>query len=173
MITNHAKVLKQLHEYVCDYIDYAGTRPEASLAEANEELKKIIGELEELQAHPDQPAEAAHVSTRLADQLRHLQLQLERTEHRRQRAQPSHQKRTLAQAFSDYLCTEVDYLMKAGGGTRREQTNLLLGDVIADLKALALHPTDEQALQLAADLECKRAQLQKLERPWQQVTAKR
>ena len=62
--------------------------------------------------------------------------------------------------------------MRAQGKVEREQTSLLLSDVIADLKALALHPNDEQALQLAADLEVKREQLRKLQRPWQQAQAK-
>src|SRR5688572_8110 len=64
MITSHAKLLTQLHEYVDEYIDYMSIRPEQSLVEANEELRKIIGELESLQAHPDQRAEAARLSQR-------------------------------------------------------------------------------------------------------------
>ena len=72
------------------------------------------------------------------------------------------------QALQDYISSEIDYLARAGGATRRIQTNLLLGDIIADLKALALHPDDQQALMLAADLESKREQLSKIQRPWQQ-----
>ncbi len=52
---------------------------------------------------------------------------------------------------------------------RPDQLNLLLGDIIADLQALALHPTEDQAMQLAADLERKRRQVEMLERPWQQL----
>lgn len=168
MVTNHAKLLKQVHEYVDDYIGYLGTQPESSLVEANEELRKIIGELENLQSQPDQQAEAARLTNRIADQLGHLNVLLMRTQNTMRRPKPSGAKQTLAEAFRNYLNTEVDYLMRAGGSVRREQTNLLLGDVIADLKELALHPTDEQALELAADLDHKRTQLAKLQRPWQQ-----
>jgi len=87
----------------------------------------------------------------------------------RRQHQVSHEKRTLAQAFQEYLSTEVEYLARAGGGLQRQQTNLLLSDVIEDLKALSLHPTNDQALVLARDLEVKEEQLRKLQRPWQQA----
>jgi hypothetical protein len=172
MITSHAKLLTQLHEYVDEYIDYMSIRPEQSLVEANEELRKIIAELESLQAHPDQRAEAARLSQRIEDQIGHLNMLMAQVNQRQRRTAPSRPKQTLAQAFQSYLSTEIDYLLRSSGGARREQCCLLLGDVIADLKALALHPTDEQALQLAADLEAKRTQLRKLERPWQQIEAR-
>ena len=172
MITNHAKLLEQVHEYVDEYIKYLGTHPEAPVAEANDELRRIIGELEKLQSDPDQQAEAARLSHRISDQLGHLNILLEQAQRKARPQTPSRQQQTLADAFRNYLNTEVDYLMRAQGKVAREQTNLLLSDVIADLKALALHPNDEQALQLAADLEAKREQLRKLQRPWQQAQAK-
>ena len=87
----------------------------------------------------------------------------------RRHAATSKPQRTLVEAFKQYLAEEVDYLTRISGSTRREQTNVLLGDIIGDLKALALHPTDEQSMMLAADLERKCAQVQKLQRPWQQM----
>ena len=172
MITNHAQLLKQVHEYVDEYIKYLGTHPEAPVTEANDELRRIIGELEKLQSDPDQQAEAARLSNRISDQLGHLNILLEQAQRKARPQTPSRQQQTLAEAFRNYLNSEVDYLMRAQGKVEREQTSLLLSDVIADLKALALHPNDEQALQLAADLEVKREQLRKLQRPWQQAQAK-
>ncbi len=74
----------------------------------------------------------------------------------------------LASTFQTYLNQEIAYLATVSDSTRPDQLNLLLGDIIADLKALALHPTDEQAMQLAADLDRKRQQVEMLDRPWQQ-----
>jgi plasmid maintenance system antidote protein VapI len=166
MVTPHTTLLQQVHEYVDAYIAYLGKGTTVATPEINAELHQIIRELESLQTHPDQAAEATRLSQRIGDQLAHLRMVSEQPP---SQASPSRPQQTLAQAFRDYLQQEITYLARVSGGTRREQTNLLLGDIIADLKALALHPTDEQAIRLAADLEAKREQLANLQRPWQQM----
>src|SRR5919199_3471815 len=120
MITNHAQLLEQVHEYVDEYIKYLGTHPEAPVVEANDELRRIIGELEKLQSNPDQQAEAARLSNRISDQLGHLNMLLEQAQHRAQPQPPSHQQQTLAEAFRNYLNTEIDYLMRTDGKVERE-----------------------------------------------------
>ena len=157
-------LLNELHGYVDEYITYLSSGMAGSTADANAELRQIIEELEDLQTHPDRTAKVADVSRRIAVQRAWLRRIPEPPHH----AVPSSAKRTLVQALQDYINSEIDYLARAGGATRRTQTNLLLGDIIADLKALALHPDDQQALVLAADLERKRQQLSTLQRPWQQ-----
>jgi hypothetical protein len=157
-------LLKELHGYVDEYITYLSSGIARSTADANAELRQIIEELEDLQTHPDRTAKVAHVSRRIAAQRAWLRRTTEMPHH----AARSSAKHTLAQALQDYISSEIDYLARAGGATRRIQTNLLLGDIIADLKALALHPDDHQALLLAADLERKRKQLSKIQPPWQQ-----
>jgi hypothetical protein len=157
-------LLKELHGYVDDYITHLCTGTTVTTADANAELRQIIDELEELQTHPDRMAKIADVSRHIAHQREWLRRNADQLHH----AAPSSAKRTLVQALQDYFSSEVDYLARVGGASRRLQTNLLLGDIIADLKTLALHPDDRQALALAADLERKRSQLAKIQRPWQQ-----
>jgi len=166
MITSHTNLLKQLHDYVDEYVLYLDTASEGKIDEANRDLRRLITELEHLQQHSDEPAKVNQLAQDVGAHLD--QLRAHTWEQRRQR-QVSHEKRTLAQAFQEYLSTEVDYISRAGGGLRRQQTNLLLSDVIEDLKALSLHPTDDQALVLAHNLEIKEEQLRKLQRPWQQA----
>jgi hypothetical protein len=156
-------LLNELHGYVDEYIAYLSSGIAGSTADANAELRQIIAELEDLQTHPDRTAKVAAVSRRIAARRAWLR----RIADQPYRAAPSSAKRTLVQALQDYINSEIDYLARVGGATRRIQTNLLLGDIIADLKALALHPDDQQALVLAADLESKRQQLSKIQRPWQ------
>ncbi|HEX6292865.1 MAG TPA: hypothetical protein VFZ66_27010 [Herpetosiphonaceae bacterium] len=172
MITSHTNLLRQLHEYVDEYVDYLATcaNTPASCAEVRDDIRKIIQELEALQAHPDQRSEAERLSQRVGDQIAHLRMLHAQMPARPVR--PSQPRRTLTQAFQDYINTEVEYLARAGGGAQRTQINALLSDVIADLKALTLNPTDEQALVLAHDLEIKREQLKRLQRPWQQLLSR-
>ena len=166
MISSHAKLLEQVHEYVDEYIAYLGDHASAVTPQVNDDLRGVIHDLEVLQTHPDQPQRVERVAEGICDQLERLRQLHNPTRSRQTLSRP---KRTLAQAFQEYIEQEVNYLAQVGGSTRREQVNLLLGDIITDLNALALHPTDEQAELLAADLEKKRRQLEKLERPWQQM----
>ncbi len=156
-------LLNELHGYVDEYIAYLSSGIAGSTPDANAELRQIIEELVDLQTHPDRTAKVADVSRRIAAQRAWLR----RTAGMPHHVAPSSAKQTLVQALQHYISSEIDYLARAGGATRRIQTNLLLGDIIADLKALALHPDDHQALVLAADLENKRQQLSKIQRPWQ------
>lgn len=171
MIPAHARLLQQLNDYVSEYVGYLATCGETCRAEVNDDLRRIIEELETLQAHPDQRAESERLAQRLSSQIDHLRA-LQHPAERRHASVPQ-PKRSLVQAFQEYIDQEVNYLLKVSGGARREQTNLLLGEIIADLKSLALHPTDQQATMITADLEAKRAQLQKLQRPWQQMLSGR
>ncbi len=167
MITPHTSLLQQLHEYVDAYIVYLFDRASGATPEVITDLHQIIDELEALQKHRDQDAEAERLAQRIGDQLAHLRMLT--LEPAQRRTLPSRPKQTLLDAFHAYFNQEIAYLARVEGAAQREQINLLLGDIIADLKALALHPTDEQALWLAADLKAKREQVKKLQRPWQQV----
>jgi CRP-like cAMP-binding protein len=166
MITSHARLLQQLHEYVDEYIAYIGNQSSQATVQATNDLRWVIHELEDLQKNPAQPHRVERVRESISDQLERLR-QFHAAERARKAVRPQH--RTLAQLFQEYIQQEIDYLMRGSEGVRREQVNLLLGDVIADLKALALHPTEAQAKQLAADLEKKREQIAKLQRPWQEL----
>ena len=166
MSSSQTTLLKQAQAYVDEYVNHVSSGACANEVGANAELRRIIAELEHVQTHPDQPAKVAEVSRQISDQIERLRTACGQP-HRHPAASQS--KRTLGQALREYFDSEIEYLARAGGATRREQTNLLLGDLIADLKALALHPNDEQALVLAADLEAKREQLRKVQRPWQQT----
>jgi hypothetical protein len=165
MITNQTRLFDQLHKYVDEYIDYMNTGAEHGAIEATDQLRRVVHELEALQANPNQPADAIRLEQTINVSLDHLRTLAQQE----RRAPVSRPKRTLAQAFRDYLSEEVDYLSRAGGALHREQANLLISDIIADLKALSLRPDDDQALQLAADIEAKREQLNKLQRPWQRA----
>ena len=158
------KLLKELHANVDAYITHLSSGTTAPTGDANAELRRIIGELEDLQTYPDQTTKLADVSRRIAAHRAWLQRTTEQLHH----PAPSNAKHTLVQALQDYISSEIDYLARVGGATRRIQTNLLLGDIISDLRTLALHPDDHQSLALTADLERKREQLSKIQRPWQQ-----
>lgn len=170
MITSHTNLLRQLHEYVDEYIEYLFERSSVVTPEITSDLRKIIDELEELQKRRDQRLEAEQLARRIGDQLAHLRMFT--AEPSRRRTLPSQPQQTLLDAFRAYFNQEIAYLDRVEGGVQREQVNLLLADIIADLKALALHPTDEQALQLATDLEAKREQVKQLQRPWQQMQSR-
>jgi hypothetical protein len=157
-------LLRELHGYVDEYITYLCSGASVPTADANAELRQIIDELEELQTHPEQLAKLADVSRRISNQRARLQRSADQPRH----TPPSSAQRTLVQALQDYISSEIDYLAEVGGARRRIETNLLLGDIIADLKTLALHPDDQQALALAADVEKKRRQVNRIQRPWQQ-----
>jgi hypothetical protein len=167
MLTPHTNLVRQLHEYVDAYIAYLFERSSGATPEITTDLHQIIEELEALQKHRDQDAEAERLARRIGDQLAHLRMLT--AEPAQRRILPSPPKQTLLDAFHAYFNQEIAYLARVEGAVQREHINLLLGDIIADLKALALHPTDEQALWLAADLEAKREQVKHLQRPWQQV----
>lgn len=172
MVTSQAKLLNQLHEYVDEYVNYLSICSDSSCDDVNADLRRIIAELEELQAHPDQKAQTDKIAQRVSDQIEHLRMLKDLSSRTRRSAPTSKPRRTLADAFKQYLAEEVDYLTRVGGSARRDQTNVLLGDIIGDLKALALHPSDEQSMMIAADLERKSAQVQKLQRPWQQMNSR-
>lgn len=166
MNASQTGLLRQLHAYVDEYVSHVSMGACQPDIDANAELRYIIGEIEQIQTHPDQQARVIAVTRHIGDQLEQLRMANQQAwQHPHQSAS----KRTLGQALQDYFNTEIAYVARIGGAARREQTNLLLGDIIADLKALALEPTDEQALRLAADLEVKRKQLNRLQRPWQQI----
>jgi hypothetical protein len=166
MITNKANLLTTLHEYVDQYIGYIDTTSEAQLDAANRDLRRVITELEGLQQHVDQPKHIDQLTQYLCERIDQLRAVVPTPAPKA----VSRPKQTLAQAFRDYINTEVAYITNHRGNMQRQQANLLLSDIIADLKALALHPTDEQALNLARDLETKEHQLHKLQRPWQQAS---
>lgn len=169
MITNQTSLLNKLHKYVDEYIDYMDSGAEHGMIDATDQLRRVVHELEALQANPNQPAESVRLEQTIDRSLDYLRALAEQ-----QRPTPlSRPRRTLAQAFREYINQEVDYLSRAGGTLHHEQANLLIGDIIADLKALSLRPDDDQALQLAADLEAKREQLTKLQRPWQRAARSR
>lgn len=157
-------LLQELHGYVDEYIKHLSSGAAVPTGAANAELRRIIDELEYLQMHPDQATKVADVSRRIAAHRAWLRRTAEQPHH----PAPSSAKRSLAQALQDYISSEIDYLARASGAERRIETNLLLGDIISDLKALALHPDDHQSLVLTADLESKRKQLNEIQRPWQQ-----
>ncbi len=164
MVTNPTGLLQQLHAYVDTYIAYLSHGTEAHAEQANAEMQRVIHELEHLQAHPDQAAEAEHVTQRIGTLLDQLRSQTQHAPHPHRTSVP-HQ--SLARAFRSYLDDEITYIARSGRSVVREQANVLLGDVIADLKALSLNPTEEQAQRLTRDLEQKRAELARVQRPWQ------
>ncbi|MBA3948054.1 MAG: hypothetical protein H0X37_26335 [Herpetosiphonaceae bacterium] len=165
MATNTTGLLQQLHAYVDTYIAYLGHGPGAHMDQANSDMQRVIHELEDIQAHPDQAGEAERAMKRISALLDHLRFQHQQAPHPHR---ASVQQESLARAFRSYLDDEISYISHTGRSVWRDQTNLLLGDVIADLKALALNPTDEQAARLTQDLEQKRAELARVQRPWQQ-----
>ncbi len=166
MISNKANLLASVHEYVDQYIAHLDTNSVEHLDAANRDLRRVISELERLNEHVDQPEKIDRLNAYISAQVDTLRATAQKPAPRTL----SHPKQTLAQAFRDYINTEIAYLTKASGGVQRQQVNLLLSDVIADLKALALHPDDEQAFMLAKDLAAKEEQLHKLQRPWQNIT---
>ena len=168
MATNPTGLLQQLHAYVDSYIGYVSQGAEAPLEQANTDMQRVIHELEELQSHPDQAGETDRVTQRISALLDHLRYQNRHAPHPKKTSPPQE---SLARAFQSYLDDEITYISRSGRSVWRDQTNLLLGDVIADLKALAMNPTDEQAQRLTKDLEQKRAELARVQRPWQQVPA--
>lgn len=167
MVANHASLLRQLRDYVDEHVTYLGKTEHRAGDEANADLRRIIAELEELLAHPDQQAEAARLQARIENQLAHLRSINTRTAAKR--PAPSRPQQTLVPAFQSYINEEVAYLLRVSGGAHREQTNLLLSDIVGDLKALALRPNEKQSEQLAADLDRKCEQVRKLQRPWQRT----
>jgi hypothetical protein len=166
MGTSHTDFLNQLRDYVNEYVRYVVDQSTVVTPEVNDNLRRVIRELEELQKHPDQRQQTERATEGIGDQLARLR-QLHAQAGGKQVVTRPH--RTLMQSFQDYIDSEVAYLASIGSNPNREQINLLLGDIIGDLKALSLHPTEEQAERLAADLEQKRAQVIRLQRPWQQA----
>ncbi len=165
MVTNPTGLLQQLHAYVETYIAYLSHGTEAHAEQANAEMQRVIHELEHVQAHPDQASEAECATQRISALLDQLRSETQRVPHPHRTSVP-HQ--SLARAFRSYLDDEITYIARSGRSVAREQANLLLGDVIADLKALSLNPTEAQAHRLTRDLEQKRAELARIQRPWQQ-----
>lgn len=165
MATVHTSLLQQIQRYIEEYVSYLGSTTSIATPQVNDDLRRIIDELEQLQAHPQQTEETQRLAARIGDQIEHLRHSSESP----RRAVVRHPQQTLAQALHRYIDQEMIYLAKVGGSARRDQINLLLSDIIADLKALALDPTDEQAEQLAADIDAKRQQASNLQRPWQQM----
>ncbi|GAC1359476.1 MAG: hypothetical protein NVS4B8_15540 [Herpetosiphon sp.] len=169
METSHSSLLQRLHEYVDTYITYLAHCGDSVTDEANADIHRVIRELETLQSHPDQATEANKTAERVSAQLGHLRAIFDK---QRAKRAVTVQQQSLSQAFRRYLDDEIKFLARSGGSVRGEQANLLLGDIIADLRALSLHPDDEQATRLSNDLEQKRNQLARLERPWQRAAEK-
>jgi hypothetical protein len=105
MITPHTSLLQQLYEYVDEYIAYLFERSDGAIPEATADLHQIIDELEALQKHRDQRAEAEQLARRISDQLAHLRmLTVEPTQ---RRTLPSRPKQTLLDAFHAYFNQEI------------------------------------------------------------------
>ncbi|HEX6290144.1 MAG TPA: hypothetical protein VFZ66_13200 [Herpetosiphonaceae bacterium] len=164
MITTYTDLLKRIDQYVDAYILCLGACSGEQVEQVNDDLRRVIDELQNLQKHPDQRGAVDAVSEQIA--ARGVQL--------RALIQPPSPGRSaqatesLRRALHRYLGAVVVYLEQAGGFVGREHMSLLLGEMIADLRALALHPADEDVMRFAADLETKCEQLPQLQRPWQQ-----
>ena len=115
-------LLMELHGYVDEYVTYLSSGATAPTADADAELRRIIADVEELQTHPDWTAKAADVRRHIREQREWLRKTANQPHH----AAPSRAKRTFVQALQDYVSSEIDYLARVGGATRRLQTTLLL-----------------------------------------------
>lgn len=108
MVTGHANVLRQMQDYVDEYVTYLESGADADTIESDTELRRIIAELEALQQHPDQHT-ADRLAQRIEAQVRHLRAlgtpapHTQAHHHQHHAAHPAQPKQTLSQAFRDYV----------------------------------------------------------------------
>ncbi len=152
-------LLRQLKDYIEAFLKHARSAEDSGV-----ELRQLITALEDIQKHPELRVRVELLAASLRQRTLRLQARLDQPD-----AEPSVAGHVLASAFEHYIDDTIAYLDRAGD-LRREQLALLIGDLVADLKLLALHQDIDQLRALSGGIDAKRAQLLSLQRPWQSAS---